>query len=91
MPRLKARPELAQMEQGARPADVDSVAIVAAHADMTARHSPALALQADLEQAWNVRHNRATVPVTKIPFVWTLVGTSVVCAAFWYVILQLIF
>ncbi len=92
MPRLKAKPETAQMQPEVRAADSDPVSLVTARANMTAHHSPALALQASLEQSWEARHGRDDAAhVTKFPFGWTLIGMSVVCAAFWYMVLQLKF
>ncbi len=91
MPRLKAKPEMAQMQSETRAADTASTPLTAAHADMVAHQSPALALQASLEQSWDARHDRDALPVARIPFGWTLIAMSVVCAAFWYTLLQLVF
>lgn len=91
MPRLKAKPEMAQSQSETRAADTAPTHLVAAHADMTAHQSPALALQASIEQSWDTRHDHDAAPVAKIPFGWTLIGMSVVCAAFWYMLLQLVF
>ncbi|HTM82619.1 hypothetical protein [Asticcacaulis sp.] len=91
MSRLKAKPETAQMLPEVRETASDSVTLMAARADMTPHHSPALALQASLEQSWGARHGRDAAQVTKIPFGWTLIGMSVVCAAFWYALLHLVF
>jgi hypothetical protein len=89
MSRLKIKPEPVEMQPEARAADTTPITLVAAHADMTAHQSPALALQAGLQQSWDARHDCDTTPVAKIPFGWTLIGTSVICAAFWYTLLQL--
>jgi len=91
MPRLKAKPEMAQIQAETRPEDAVSITLITAHADMTAHQSPALALQASLEQSWGDRHEHDSPPATKIPFGWTLIGMSVICAAFWYALLQLVF
>jgi hypothetical protein len=96
MPRLKARPETAQMEVEAFglkaqcPAS-DAVPLKAASEDMIAHQSPALALQASLEQSWKTTQALDAVPVAKFPFGWTLIGMSVVCAVFWYILLRLAF
>lgn len=91
MPRLKVRPEMAHMEPETQVTEFDAVTLVAAHADMIAHQSPARALQASIEQSWDTRHDQHTTPVSKFPFGWTLIGASVVCAAFWYMLLQLVF
>lgn len=91
MPRLKAKPEMAQMQSKTQPADMAPATLMAAHADMTAHQSPARALQANLEQSWDSRHEYDSPAVTRIPFGWTLIGASVICAAFWYALLQLVF
>jgi hypothetical protein len=91
MPRLKVKPETAQMEPDAQAPNSPPVSLVTAHADMTAHKSPALALQASLEGSWDTRHGNDAAQVAKIPFGWTLIGMSVVCATFWYLILHLIF
>ncbi len=91
MPRLKAKPEMAQFQPEIRPSDTAPVRLTEAHADMPAHQSPALALQAGLEQSWDARHESNSPSVTKIPFGWTLAGMSIICAGFWYVLLQLVF
>jgi hypothetical protein len=91
MPRLKPKLETAQLQSDTRAPDTPSVTLLTAHADMAAHQSPALALQASLEQSWDARQDHDTTPVARIPFGWTLIGMSVVCAAFWYVVLQLVF
>lgn len=91
MPRLKAKPEMAQFQPEVRPSDTTTARLTEARADMTAHQSPALALQASLEQSWGVRREHDSPPITKIPFGWTLAGMSIICAGFWYVLLQLVF
>ena len=91
MSRLKIKLEPVETPQETRAPDTASVTLVAAHADMIAHQSPALALQAGLEQSWGARHDPDATPVAKMPFGWTLIGMSVVCAAFWYMLLQLVF
>lgn len=94
MPRLKAKPEMAQIEPETWSADTAGTGPVEANALMTPAYSPALALQASLEQSWESRQDPAqiTAPISgiKIPFGWTLIGMLVVCSAFWYALLQLI-
>jgi hypothetical protein len=91
MSRLKIKPEPVEMQPEARAADTASVTLVAAHADMIAHQSPALALQTGLEQSWDAPHDRDAASVGKIPFGWTLIGVSIVCATFWYALLHLVF
>ena len=91
MPRLKVKPETAHTEPEAPGVKSDSAPLKTASADMSAHQSPALALQTRLEQAWKTGEAQDTIPVAKVPFGWTLIGASIVCAAFWYVILQLVF
>ncbi len=91
MPRLKAKPEMAQFQPETRPVDTAPVVLTEARPDMTAHQSPALALQASLEQSWDVRQEPDSPYVIKIPFGWTLAGMSIICAAFWYILLQIVF
>ena len=91
MPRLKAKPEMAQFQPEVRPPDTTTVRLTEARADMTAHQSPALALQVSLEKSWEVRREHDSPAITKIPFGWTLAGMSIMCAGFWYVLLQLVF
>lgn len=90
MPRLKAKPEMAQIEPETWPKDTIGTGPVEAHDLMPPAHSPALALQASLEHTWEARQHPAPVIGKKVPFGWTLIGALVVCAAFWYALLHLI-
>lgn len=91
MPRLKVSPEVSHMEPEAGVVEPEAAILVKASSDMIPHESPALALQASLEKSWEARHDHEAVQTARVPFGWTLIGVSLVCAAFWYTLLQLIF
>lgn len=91
MPRLKAKPELVEMELKAPFEETTSVPLAVARPDMPPHQSPALALQANLQKAWNDRQDHDDLPVAKLPLGWSLASISIVCSIFWYAALKLIF
>lgn len=97
MPRLKMKPQTSEQSPTAQTSAqaVVNMTLVTPATECSTIQSPALLLRADLEHSlettWDADLDTYTITGRKLPLGVTLVGMSVICAAFWYALATLIF
>lgn len=72
------------------PDDAPKPRLVTADITVASYPSPAMELQAGLEDALNAPTATSDIHVEKYPFAWTLIGVTIVCGAVWAGIAALI-